>query len=135
MQHGDRAALIVPIMKADQKTVRNCGDFKRTVNKASSTLDKYPILKVDDLFASLAGGQKFTKLDMNQAYQQLCLDGVVINRSKGFFHYNRLVFSISSDPGIFQRITCTEGLLQGIPKVVAYLDNILITGSTTDEHL
>ena len=137
VQHADWAAPIVPIMKADIKSVRICGDFKQTVNKAS-TLDKYPIPKIDDLFASLAGGQKFTKLDMSQAYQQLCLDDdpkkyVVINTSKGLFRYNRLPFGISSAPGIFQRVI--EGLLQGIPKVVVYLDDILITGSTTDEHL
>ena len=59
VQHADWAAPIVPIMKADRKSVRICEDFKQTGNKAS-TLDKYPIPKIDDLFASLAGGQKFT---------------------------------------------------------------------------
>ena len=98
VQHADWAAPIVPIMKADQKSVRICGDFKLTVNKASP-LDKYPIPKVEDLFARLAGGHKFTKLDMSQAYQQLCLDEdskkyVVINTSKALFHYNRLCFGI-----------------------------------------
>ena len=134
VQHANWAAPIVPIMKADRKSVRICGDFKQTVNKAL-TLDKYPILKIDDLFAHLAGGQKFTKLDMSQAYQQLYLDDdskkyAVINTSKGLFRYN---CCISSAPGIFQR--AIEGLLQGIPKVVVYLDDILITGSTTEEHL
>jgi len=31
------------------------GDFKQTVNPVS-TLDEYPIPKVEDLFATLAGG-------------------------------------------------------------------------------
>ena len=137
VQHAEWAAPIVPIMKADRKSVRICGDFKQTVNRASP-LDKYPIPKVDDLFARLAGGQKFTKLDMSQAYQQLCLDEdskkyVVINTSKGLFRYNHLPFGVSSAPGIFQRVM--ESLLNGIPKVVVYLDDILITGSNTDEHL
>ena len=137
VQRAEWAGPIVPIMKADRKSVRICGDFKQTVNRASP-LDKYPIPKVDDLFARLAGGQKFTKLDMSQAYQQLCLDEdskkyVVINTSKGLFRYNRLPFGISSAPGIFQRVM--ESLLNGIPKVVVYLDDILITESNTDEHL
>ena len=107
------------------------------MNRASP-LDKYPIPKVDDLFARLAGGQKFTKLDMSQAYQQLCLDEdlkkyVVINTSKGLFRYNCLPFGISLALGIFQRVM--ESLLNGIPKVVVYLDDILITGSNTDKHL
>ena len=39
-----------------------------------SRLDRYPIPKVKYLFAKLVGGQKFTKLDLSQAYQQLPLE-------------------------------------------------------------
>ena len=137
VKHADWAAPIVPVMKADKKSVRICGDFKQTVNKASP-IDKYPIPRIEDLFAKLAGGRTFTKLDMSQAYQQLCLDEesqkfVVINTSKGLFRYNRLPFGISSAPGIFQRVI--ENLLQGIQNVVVYLDDILITGSSEEQHL
>ena len=112
VQHADWAAPIVPIMKADQKSVRICGDFKQTVNKASP-IDKYPIPKIEDLFAKMAGGQKFTKLDMSQAYQQLCLDEdsqkyVIINTSKGLFRYNRLPFGISSAPKESLRVCYRE---------------------------
>ena len=122
---------------ADRQSVRICGDFKQTVNKASP-LDKYPIPKIEDLFSQLAGGQKFAKLDMSQAYQQICLDDeskkyVVINTSKGLLQYNRLPFGISSAPGIFQRVM--ENMLRGIPKVVVYLDDILVTGANDEEHL
>ena len=137
IQHADWAAPIVPVMKADHQSVRICGDFKQTVNKASP-LDKYPIPKIEDLFSQLAGGHKFTKLDMSQAYQQICLDDdskkyVVIYTLKGLFQYNRLPFGISSAPGIFQRVM--ESILHGIPKVVVYLDDILITGANDEEHL
>jgi len=75
-------------MKADKRSVPICGDFKQTVNKASP-LDKYPIPKIEDLFSKLAGGQKFTKLDMSQAYQQLCLEEestkyVIVNTANGY---------------------------------------------------
>ena len=113
------------------------GDFKVTVNRVSK-LDRYPIPKIEDLFAKLAGGKKFSQLDMSQAYQQLLLDDqsknyVVINTHRGLFRYNRLPYGISSAPGIFQRTM--ETLLQGIANVVVYLDDILITGSTDEEHL
>ena len=49
------------------------------------------------------------------------------------FRYNRLPFGISSAPGIFQRTM--ESLLQGIPKVVVYLDDILVTGLSEEDHL
>ena len=51
----------------------------------------------------------------------------------GLFTYNRLPFGISSPPGIFQHTM--EGLLQGIPKVVGHLDDILVTGLSEEDHL
>ena len=36
--------------------------------------DCYPIPRIDYLFASLSNGERFTKLDMSNAYQQLVLD-------------------------------------------------------------
>ena len=39
----------------------------RIVNQAAKT-DSYPLPKINDLFASLAGGQTFSKLDLANAY-------------------------------------------------------------------
>ena len=58
---------LVPILKPDRKSLRLYGDFKVTVNKASK-LDSYPILKVEDLFATLARGKTFSKHDKSQDY-------------------------------------------------------------------
>ena len=129
------AAAIVPVLKPDQ-SVRICGDYKLTVNKAAR-LDTYPIPKLEDLFSRLAGGAIFTKLDLSQAYAQLKLDEeskqfTVINTHRGLFAYNRLSFGISSAPGIFQRTM--EGLLQGIPGVLCYLDDVLVSGASELEH-
>ena len=52
---------------------------------------------------------------------------------KGLFRYIRLSFGVSSAPGIFQRIM--ETLLLGIPSVVVYMDDILITGHTNQDNL
>ena len=56
-----------------------------------------------------------------------------INTTKGLSEYQRLLFAISSAPAIFQR--AMEGLLQDIPGVVAYLDDVLVTGPNKEEHL
>ena len=98
----------------------------------------YPLPRVEDLFATLAGGKSLTKLDLAHAYTQIPLDEsskqyVTINTRKGLFRYNRLPFGVSAAPSIFQRIM--EGLLQGIPHASIYLDDILVTGTSEAEHL
>ena len=124
------AAPIVPVVKSDGK-IRICGDYKLTVNQ-SARVDKYPLPKADDLFVSLSGGTKFSKLDLAHAYLQLCLDDksktlVTINTHRGLFQYNRLPFGVSAAPAIFQRTI--DSLLQGIPNTCAYLDDIKTHGS------
>ena len=136
VQHADWAAPIVLVLKQDG-SVRICGDYKLTVNQAAKT-DSFSLPRIDDLFASLAGGQAFSKLDLAQAYLQLKLDDeskklVTINNQKGLFQYNRLPFGVSAAPSIYQRTI--DGVLQGIPNVCVNLDDILITGKTNSEHL
>ena len=131
------AAPIVPVLKPDRKSIRICGEYKLTTNKVSR-LEEYPLPKVEDLFSTIAGGITFTKLDMSQAYQQLVLDDdskeiVTINTHKGLFCHQCLPFGVSSAPGIFQR--AMETILTGIPRVLVYLEDILITGSSQEEHV
>ena len=136
VQFSDWAAPIVPVLKGDGR-LRICGDYKVTINKAAK-LEKYPIPRIEELFASLAGGKTFSKLDLSHAYLQIPLDEasrqyVTINTHKGLFEYLRLPFGVASAPSIFQRVM--ENLLQGIPRVCVYIDDILVTGATEEEHL
>lgn len=89
VQFSDWAALIAVVLKSDKSSIRICRDFMHTVNPVSK-LDKYPIPKVEDLFATLAGGRLFSKIDLSQAYQQLPLNKesqklVMIYTQKGLF--------------------------------------------------
>ena len=134
VQFSHWAAPIVPVLKQDC-SLRVCGDYKVTVNRAAKT-DCFPLPHMDDLLASLTRGKAFSKLDLAHAYQQIELDEesktlVVINTHKGLFRCNRLPFGVSAAPAIFQR--SMEGILQGIPNVCVYLDDILVTGET-EEH-
>ena len=67
VDHSDWAAPVMAVLNSDKKSVRLCGDFRMTVNPVSK-LNRYPIPKVEDLFATLEGGATFTKLDLSQAY-------------------------------------------------------------------
>ena len=53
--------------------MRVCGDYKVTVNQ-SLHANQCPLPKPENLFATVANGRVFTKLDLSQAYQQMLLD-------------------------------------------------------------
>ena len=134
VEFSDWAAPIVPVLKSNGE-IRICGDYKLTVN-AAAKVDKYPIPNIKDLYAKLSGGKYYSKLDLSHAYQQVPLDEdsqrlTTITTSKGLFAYTRMCYGVSSAPGIFQRIM--EQVLQGMPMVAVYLDDILVTGTSYDE--
>ena len=117
--------------------VRICGDFKVSVNPHLN-VQQYPMPTCDEVFQTLAGGQHFTKLDLADAYLQLELDEesrryVVYTTHKGLFRVNRLAFGLACAPAIFQAVI--EQVLSGVPRTQPYLDDIVVTGVTRDEHL
>ena len=58
---------------------------------------------------------------------------MTINTQQGLFRYTRLPFGLASALAIFQ---CTmETILQGVTKVQCYNDDILVTGTSEQEHL
>uniref|UniRef100_A0ABM0M1R3 Uncharacterized protein K02A2.6-like n=1 Tax=Saccoglossus kowalevskii TaxID=10224 RepID=A0ABM0M1R3_SACKO len=92
VNYREWATPIVPVAKKNG-TVRICGD-KVTVNPVLQ-VDQYPLPRIEDIFSELAGGQKFTRMDLHQAYHQMELDDeskkfLTINTSKGLYRYNRL---------------------------------------------
>ena len=102
---SDCATPIVPLSKANG-TVRICGDYKVNLNPVMK-IEQYPLPKVADIFASLSGGQKVSKIDLTQAYLQMEVDEaskslLTINTHKGLFRFNRLPFGIASAPAIWQ---------------------------------
>ena len=73
-------------------------------------------------------------LDLSQAYQQLLLNEgllklVTVNTHLGLYCYSRLPFGVASAPAIFHR---TMVQLTGVR---CYLDDIIITGKSMEEHL
>ncbi len=125
----------MPVVKKNGD-VRICGDFKVTVNPALC-VERNPIPRIEDSFASFAGGQRYTKLDISNAYLQVPMTEssrkcLTITTSKCLFCYNQLPFGIASAPAIFQR--AMDQILQGLPNVHSYLDNILVTGSDDEQH-
>ena len=121
LTHSTWATPIVAVPKPDGQ-VRLCGDFKVTVNQTLA-VDQYPLPKVDNLLATLAGGKCFTKLDLKQAYLQLELhpdsqEYCAVNTHRGLYQFKRLPFGIASASALFQRV---DTILQGVPGTIFYI--------------
>ncbi|XP_011699197.1 PREDICTED: uncharacterized protein K02A2.6-like [Wasmannia auropunctata] len=130
------ATPIVPVLKKNGQ-IRICGDFSVTVNPLL-VVDEHPLPTIDELFASMAGGRIFSKIDLKQAYLQLPLaeqdrEILTLNTHKGLYKCNRLMYGIASAPAIWQRII--ENILNGIPGVAVFLDDIRVSGKNLDEHM
>ena len=115
----------MPILKPDGN-LRLCGDYKLTVNQVAK-LEQYPLRLLEDIFASLTGGQTYSILDLSHAYSQIELEETskvytTINTHRGLFRYVRMPYGISSAPALFQRTM--ETLLQVIPGLCVFLDDI-----------
>ena len=136
VRYSEWAAPIVPIVKGDG-SIRICGDYKVTVNRYAQ-VDTYPLPLINDLFRTLSGGKFFSKLDLAHAYLQIPLEEhskvlTTINTQKGLFQCTRLPFGISAALAIFQRIM--EGVLRNLSHVCVYLEDIIVTGRSIEEHL
>uniref|UniRef100_A0A5S6QMV4 RNA-directed DNA polymerase n=1 Tax=Trichuris muris TaxID=70415 RepID=A0A5S6QMV4_TRIMR len=129
---SDWASPIVTVMKKGGK-VHICGDYSATVNLFTRK-DVYPLPTVPEMLTVLTGGAWFSKLDLAEACQQLTLDeeSAEVLTPVGLRRMKRLPFEVDVAPGVFQRLM--ETLLQGIPGVKPYLDDILITGRSEKEH-
>ena len=76
------------------------------------------------------------RLNLSEIYLPVFLDEesprlTMINTHKGLFMYIQLCFGIAFSPRVFQRII--DQLIQGIPKTIPYLDDILISEHTMEK--
>lgn len=130
------ATPIVPVLKGNGK-VKIAGDYSITLNK-DLQIDKYPMPRIEEVFARLGGGECYTKIDLSNAYNQWVLSEssqelTTINTSKGLYKYTRLVYGLANAPAIFQR--SMETLLAGIEGVSCWLDDVCVTGPSKDIHI
>ena len=58
---------------------------------------------------------------------------LIIATHLGYFQYKKLPFGVSFAPAIFQK--AMDQILSGIPKTVAYIDDILVAGTSQEGHM
>ena len=100
-------------------------------------LEKYPLPKVEEMFSKLQGATVYSQLDLRNAYNHLPLEEnsrkyLALNTHKGLLVPTRLGYGYASAPAIFQRYM--ETLLAGITGVGVFLDDVMVSGKTPQEH-
>ncbi|CAD6192992.1 unnamed protein product [Caenorhabditis auriculariae] len=135
IDYSQRAAPIVAVKKANG-TIRMCADFSTGLNDALM-LHQHPLPTAEDVFNKLNGGQLYTQINFADAYLHIELDDstkeiLTVNTHRRLYRYNRLPFGVKSAPGILQEVI--DSMISGLNGVAAYLDDIIVTGRSTDEH-
>ena len=130
------AAPIVLVLKSDRKSIRNCGNYK--LRAQGFKVRAIPNTKGNRYVLNTSWRHYLHKIRYKPVASNLHWITVPrklspSNTHKGLFCYQRLPSRLSLAPGIFQRTT--ESLLQGNSRVLVYLDDILITGPSQEEHM
>lgn len=115
---------------------RLCVDY-RALNK-KTIKDSYPMPVIEDQLDRLNGKCLFTSLDLASGYHQIPvakdsrhITGFVT--PDGHYEYTRMPFGLVNAPAVFQSMINKALGSKRFDLAIPYLDDLLCTGSTSDE--
>ena len=126
--------VVVPKPKSPGE-IRVCVDMRRA-NQAIKR-ERHITPTINEIIHDLNGACIFSKLDLNQGYNQLELDEssryiTTFSSHLGLWRYKRLSFGINSAAEVFQN--AIRVALSDLKGVCNISDDILVYGRTPDEH-
>ncbi|GJY00518.1 putative reverse transcriptase domain-containing protein, partial [Tanacetum coccineum] len=128
----------VLFVKKKDGSFRMCIDY-RELNKLT-VKNRYPLLRIDDLFDQLQGSQLFSKIDLRSGYHQLRVHEDDIPKTAfrtryGHFEFTVMPFVLTNVPSVFMDLmnrVCRPYLDK---FVIVFIDDILIYSKTQEEHV
>ena len=114
---------------------RPCGDYRRL--NCSTEDDRYPVPRIHDFTANLAGKAVFSKVDLVKGFHQVPVSPEDVPKTAvitpfGLFEFVRMPFGLKNAAQSFQRLM--DSVLQDLDFVFVYLDDILVASANHDEH-
>ncbi|KAL4038175.1 hypothetical protein IC575_001783 [Cucumis melo] len=117
--------------------MRLCIDY-RELNKVT-VKNRYPLPRIDDLFAQLQGATVFSKIELRSGYHQLRIRDSNIPKTTFCFrygHYKFIVmsFGLTNAPAVFMDLmnSVFKGFLDTF--VIVFIDDILVYSKTEPKH-
>ena len=128
---------LVPVKKKSGK-IRICIDYRKL--NSITKLNSYPLPNIEDTLMQFSNTKFFSTLDLLSGYHQIALDRTSMEKTafstdRGLYEYKVMPQGACNSPATFQNLM--NVMLQGMAshQASAYLDDILITGRTFEEHL
>ena len=114
---------------------RPCGDY-RLLNNITKD-DRYPVPRIQDFTAQLAGCVIFSKVDLVRGYNQIPVRPKDIPKTAvitpfGLFEFLCMPFGLKNAAQTFQRFM--DQVLSGLTFVFDYLDDMLVASKSVSEH-
>ena len=128
---------LVYVKKRDG-TTRQCVDYRKL--NGVTRKDAYPLPRIEDCLDYLGGANIFSTLDLQSGYWQLEMKEedrpkTAFSTRTGHYEYVTMPFGLCNAPSTFER--AMELLMKGLQwrTLILYLDDIVVMGSTFDEHV
>ena len=98
----------------------------------------YPVPRLQDFTATLAGKTIFSKIDLAHAYHQVHMTPNDIPKTAvttpfGLYEFPRMPFGLQNAAQAFQRLM--DKVCQGRARVFVYLEDILVASEDRHQHL
>ncbi|GKC49265.1 putative reverse transcriptase domain-containing protein [Tanacetum coccineum] len=127
----------VLFVKKKDGSFRMCIDY-RELNKLT-VKNRYPLLRIDDLFDQLQGSSVYSKIDLQSGYHQLRIkeEDIPITAFRtryGHFEFQVMTFGLTNVPVVFMDLmnrVCKPYLDK---FVIVFIDDILVYSKDKEEH-
>lgn len=129
----------VLLVKKSNGEHRFCFDGR--ILNGQTKFDAYPLPSIDRILNMLRDAKFISTIDLRKAFWQIPLDQKSREKTafsitgRGLFHFKVVPFGLCNAAQVQQRLVDTIFGPRFEPKIFTYLDDIIVLGSTFEEHL